>query len=48
VKAAEFVHPARAAVSGKTVGPSLYHMLEVLGRERVFSRFQRAAKRFAQ
>jgi glutamyl-tRNA synthetase len=48
VKAAEFVHPARAAVSGKTVGPSLYHMLEVLGRERVFSRFQRAAKHFAQ
>lgn len=48
VKAAEFVHPARAAVSGKTVGPSLYHMLEVLGRERVLARFQRAAKQFAQ
>jgi glutamyl-tRNA synthetase len=46
VKAAEFVHPARTAVSGKTVGPSLYHMLEELGRERTFSRFQRAAKQF--
>jgi glutamyl-tRNA synthetase len=47
VKAAEFVHPARAAVSGKSVGPSLYHMLEVLGRDRVFTRFQRAATTFA-
>ncbi len=46
VKAAEFVHPARTAVSGKTVGPSLYHMLEVLGRERVQARFQHALGRF--
>jgi glutamyl-tRNA synthetase len=42
VKAAEYVHPARTAVSGKTVGPSLYHMLEVLGRERVLRRIERA------
>ncbi|MEQ1861276.1 MAG: glutamate--tRNA ligase family protein [Chthoniobacteraceae bacterium] len=47
VKAAEFVHPARTAVSGKTVGPSLYHMLEVLGRERVLSRMARAQSTFA-
>ncbi len=47
VKAAEFVHPARTAVSGKTVGPSLYHMLEVLGRERVLKRFARATQTFA-
>ena len=46
VKAAEFVHPARAAVSGKTIGPSLYHMLEVLGREKVLARFQRALDTF--
>ena len=43
VKAGELVHPARAAVSGRTVGPSLYHMLEVLGRERVLARMTRAA-----
>jgi len=48
VKAAEYVHPARTAVSGKTVGPSLYHMLEVLGHDRVLSRFQRASRLFAQ
>jgi glutamyl-tRNA synthetase len=47
VKAAEFVHPARCAVSGRTVGPSLYHMLEVLGRDRVLARFARARGIFA-
>ena len=47
VKAGELVHPARAAVSGRSVGPSLYHMLEVLGRERVLARMARAAATFA-
>ena len=47
VKAGELVHPARAAVSGRSVGPSLYHMLEVLGRERVLARMARAASMFA-
>ena len=37
------VHPARVAVSGKSVGPGLYEMLEVLGKERVLARFARAA-----
>ena len=45
VKAGELVHPARAAVSGRTVGPSLYHMLEVLGRERVLARMARALEK---
>ncbi len=40
-KTAALVHPARVAVSGRTVGPSLYHMLEVMGRERVLRRFER-------
>ena len=42
-KTGDIVHPARVAVSGRTVGPSLYHMLEVMGKERVLSRFDRAA-----
>lgn len=42
----ELVHPARVAVSGRSVGPSLYHMLEVMGRERVLKRFQRTLDRF--
>jgi len=41
-KVGEFVHPARVAVSGKSVGPGLYEMLEILGKERVLARFQRA------
>jgi glutamyl-tRNA synthetase len=34
-KVGAWVQPARAACTGKSVGPSLYHLLEVLGRERV-------------
>ena len=45
VKAGELVHPARAAVSGRIIGPSLYHMLEVLGRERVLARMEGARAR---
>ncbi|MFZ4681239.1 MAG: glutamate--tRNA ligase [Terrimicrobiaceae bacterium] len=41
-KVGEFVHPARVAVSGKSVGPGLYEMLEILGKEGVLARFQRA------
>mgnify|MGYP001190356220 CR=1 FL=1 len=44
VKAGALVHPARVAVSGKSVGPGLYEMFEVLGKERVLARFERAAK----
>ena len=40
-KTGDLVHPARVAVSGRAVGPSLYHMLEVMGKERVLKRFDR-------
>ncbi len=43
VKTAAFIHPARVAVSGRSVGPSLYHMLAILGQERVVARLRRAA-----
>jgi glutamyl-tRNA synthetase len=46
VKTGELIHPCRVAVSGKSAGPSLYHMLEVLGRDRVLARLQRAAGKF--
>ena len=45
-KRSELVHPARVAVSGRSIGPSLYHMLEVMGQERVLQRFQRTIDRF--
>jgi glutamyl-tRNA synthetase len=41
VKTGQLIHPCRMAVSGQTVGPSLYPMLEVLGRERVLARLRR-------
>jgi glutamyl/glutaminyl-tRNA synthetase len=47
-KTAELIHPARLAVSGRSFGPSLYHMLEVLGRERVLTRLDRTIERFKQ
>ena len=42
VKAGVLVHPCRLAVTGKTSGPSLYHLLEVLGKEKVMARIGRA------
>src|SRR5439155_2385643 len=38
VKVGALVHPVRPACTGKTAGPSLYHLLEVLGKERVLQR----------
>jgi glutamyl-tRNA synthetase len=42
VKAGVLVHPTRLATTGSTTGPSLYHLLEVLGKERVLQRLDRA------
>ncbi|HUI05622.1 MAG TPA: glutamate--tRNA ligase family protein [Verrucomicrobiae bacterium] len=46
VKTGELIHPCRVAVSGQAAGPSLYHMLEVMGSDRVLARLRRAAKEF--
>jgi glutamyl-tRNA synthetase len=40
VKIGLVVHPTRLACTGKTVGPSLYHLMEVLGKERVLKRIE--------
>ncbi len=45
VKPAVLVHPTRLACTGKTAGPSLYHLLEVLGRHKVLERLDRALSR---
>ncbi len=37
----EWVHPLRVAVSGTGVGPGLFEMLGVMGRDRVLRRIQR-------
>ena len=47
VKTAVFIHPARVAASGRSVGPSLYHMLAILGRDKVRARLLAAAAKAA-
>jgi glutamyl-tRNA synthetase len=42
VKTGELVHPCRVAASGRSVGPGLYEMLEVLGKDRTLARLERA------
>src|SRR6476659_4498564 len=46
VKLGAIVHPTRLAATGSTVGPSLYHLLEVLGKEKVLARIDRALATF--
>jgi glutamyl-tRNA synthetase len=46
VKVGGIVHPTRLAVTGSNVGPSLYHLLEVLGKEKVVARIDRALSTF--
>ncbi len=45
-KVGAYIHPVRLAASGRSVGPSLYHLLEVLGKERVLARIDRALEKF--
>ena len=45
-KVGAIVHPTRLAVTGSNVGPSLYHLLEVLGKEKVLARIDRALSMF--
>jgi glutamyl-tRNA synthetase len=42
VKVGALVHPTRLAVTGSNAGPSLYHLLEILGKEKVLVRLDRA------
>jgi glutamyl-tRNA synthetase len=46
IKLGAIVHPTRLAATGSTVGPSLYHLLEVLGKEKVPARIDRALSTF--
>ncbi len=42
VKPGILVHPTRLAVTGSNAGPSLYHLLEIVGKEKVLTRIDRA------
>jgi len=42
VKTGVLVHPTRLACSGATAGPSLYHLMDILGKELVLRRLDQA------
>jgi nondiscriminating glutamyl-tRNA synthetase len=42
VKTGVLVHPTRLACCGATAGPSLYHLLAILGKDKVLERLDRA------
>ena len=44
VKTGELIHPARVAVSGRSVGAGLYEMFEILGRDKTVKRLRDAAE----
>jgi len=46
LKVGALVHPTRLAVTGSNAGPSLYHLLEILGNEKVLVRIDRALSMF--
>ena len=46
LKVGVLVHPTRLAVTGSNAGPSLYHLLEILGKEKVLARLDRALALF--
>ena len=43
LKAAELIHPCRAGATGTTIGPSLFHLLELLPQETIVARLRKAA-----
>jgi glutamyl-tRNA synthetase len=47
IGAGKVIHPLRAALSGRAKGPSMFEMMELLGRERCIERLGRAVKEFA-
>ncbi|HEY5345042.1 MAG TPA: hypothetical protein VIK62_01715 [Verrucomicrobiae bacterium] len=42
MKAGVLIHPTRLAATGNPHGPSLYHLLEVFGKEKALARIERA------
>ena len=44
VKVGVLIHPTRLATTGNPNGPSLYHLLEVLGKAKVLGRIEQALK----
>ena len=48
LKAAQFIHPCRVALTGEMAGPSLFHLIAVLGKEACVLRLERALDRLPE
>jgi len=48
VKTGILVHPTRLACCGNTAGPSLYHLIAILGKERTLARLDRGLAQMGQ
>jgi glutamyl-tRNA synthetase len=46
IKTGEVFHPIRVAISGRTKGPSLFHMMEIMGKNEVIRRISIAINKF--
>ena len=44
VKAADIIHPARVAMTGKTAAPGIFDVIYLIGKERVVKRLDKAIK----
>src|SRR5574341_2065417 len=44
LKPAELIHPLRLAITGMSFGPSLFEIVEILGKEEVVKRLQKAVE----
>ncbi len=44
MEAREIVHPTRVALTGKTVGPGLFELMALLGKDRVARRLEAAVE----
>ena len=48
LKAVQFIHPCRVALTGEMAGPSLFHLIAVLGKEACVLRLERALDRLPE
>ncbi len=46
IKTGQVFHPIRVAISGRTQGPSLFHMMEVFGRDEVIKRIKECVDKY--
>jgi glutamyl/glutaminyl-tRNA synthetase len=46
IKPTKLIHPTRLALSGRTIGPGLFEMIELLGKKTVIRRLRIAIEKF--